>query len=243
MPSHWGRPPRTKLVKPANTSGEQRHHGRHRQARRQEHPGPLRGPALPGLRRLRADRRRDRREGHRGRQVQGSSTSAPPSSTTTQGRRLEERAERAGRGAERQPGGLPEVQDRAVLQGVPPRRDRRQLRQDDVPLKVADTVPALKGNADVPEGRQERHVRPVGAGDVRGLRQGRRDGTPTLKMDGKKMDDRADAARARSRRRSTRASDDRARAAGPSRACIRRTPTAKGGRTLASSPARRIPGA
>ena len=121
-----------------------------------------------------------------------SSTSARRSSTTTRQRRgLQERAERTGRGAERQPRGVPGVQDGAVLDEVPPGRDDDKFSKDDYLIKVADTVPALKGNAS--SRRPSRTARTTRWAmemsktfDKSGVT-----GTPTLKMDGKKIDDRS----------------------------------------------------
>ena len=156
----------------------QGHHDRRRQAGRQEHPGrssrTRAAPAAP----LRAGRRRHRREGHQGRQVQGL---VPPGHVPRRqppGHRLQERAQRAGRLPQRQPGRLPEVQVRAVLEGVPPGRARRgQVRRRQLPDQGRRHRPGAQGERRLPEGRQGRHVRPVGAGGLQGLRlrQGRQE--------------------------------------------------------------------
>ncbi len=144
-PSYWAGLKDAKVVAPANTTGT-KHASRHRQEHRQEDPQDLRGPALPGLRPVRADRRLDREEGHRRRHVQVPVRRRHVHRRQGQRPGLQERAERPGRRAERQFRGVPRVQDRAVLDEVTPDETTDKFKDDAYLLKVADTVPALKGN-------------------------------------------------------------------------------------------------
>ena len=107
------------------------------------------------------------------------------------GRGLQERAERAGRGAERQPRGLPRVQDRAVLDEVPPGREDDKFKDDAYLIKVANTVSALKNNKTfqkaVKKGTYDTWALEMcDKFNTDGKKYGVQ-GTPTLRMDGKTL--------------------------------------------------------
>ena len=74
---------------------------------------------------------------------------------------------------------------RCTRRSSTPRRRKDKFADDSYLLKVAAHGPGAEEQQGVREGGQERHLRQVGDGDGRGLRQGKVQGTPTIRLDGK----------------------------------------------------------
>ncbi|CAK7285396.1 hypothetical protein SGPA1_31269 [Streptomyces misionensis JCM 4497] len=129
------------------------------------------------MRPVRADRRLDPAQGHRRRQVQVPVRGRHVPRRARQRRGLQERAERARCRAERQPRGVPGLQDRAVLHEVAPGRERRQVQGRQLPDQGRRHRPGAEEQRQVPGRGQEGHLRRLGDGHVEDLRrqQGRGD--------------------------------------------------------------------
>ena len=70
-----------------------------------------------------------------------------------------------------------------------PEETKRQVQEPRLPDRDRGHRSRAQGQRGVREGREGRHLRQVGADHVGQVQQERRQGTPTLKMDGKKITD------------------------------------------------------
>jgi hypothetical protein len=174
-PSYWESAKDDKLVKPANTTGTNGTTVVFGKSTAKKTLVMYEDPRCPDLRPVRAGRRLDREERLGRRQVQDPVRRRHVHRQQGQRRGLQERAERHGCRAEHQPRGVPRVQDRALLDEVPPGRDDRHVQGRLVPDQGREHGPRPEEQQGLPEGREGRHLRQVGAGHVRHVRQERGD--------------------------------------------------------------------